>query len=425
MSFSQLDTAAYVCKCGCCATLDQLYYCRACRAAACGNCVTELIECSYCPSCLLEISRSQTELSNCRCWRCFECPSCCNTLAQLSAVVMPEKTMRYYFGCTFCRWTSLESKIVSDTAENLVLLCMKLDKDSDHAKEFNYRAEQFQQASKNLLRERARKHSHYRPQRNRQPNTVSPLQKTLKIGESEPYELPPKPEEPSEDQIVESHYEGFPVGLLGHFETQDVTSAHQRIHQPSTRELLVSRLYPQRKSLISKRSKKCGACDRYVIWADSTIRSNNFKTQSLALQNIPRLIVQDCRISSEGAMEFLVSITNPIESIIHVNLRPSEAYLASGIQIAVPEKGVYVDAYDDVAELETHYGEEALAAHDDPRYMHQRLGHVVLLWIKASSRTEQIALDTQVRTIASLERLDECKDHVTFTVILRANEETF
>ncbi|EGC38309.1 hypothetical protein DICPUDRAFT_28946 [Dictyostelium purpureum] len=102
------DIIKYSCNCGKSYHLTELYYCISCLKTNCKFCITEDIDCYYCPNCLEHISSAEASLNGNRCKKCFECPMCFNVLTY-SASTNANGVETFFLNCTFCKWNSINS----------------------------------------------------------------------------------------------------------------------------------------------------------------------------------------------------------------------------------------------------------------------------------------------------------------------------
>ncbi|KAN0028304.1 hypothetical protein ACTFIV_010145 [Dictyostelium citrinum] len=99
----------YSCNCGKAYHVSELYYCSGCLKTNCKFCITEEIDCFYCPNCLEHVSSVEANLNGNRCKKCFDCPVCFNILAYSARTNATTGNETFFLNCTFCKWNSINS----------------------------------------------------------------------------------------------------------------------------------------------------------------------------------------------------------------------------------------------------------------------------------------------------------------------------
>ena len=93
------------------------------RASNPADCIED-IDAYYCPDSLDTFSSQEAMLYLNRSPKCFECPSCGNTLRTAG------EGSQFFFICRYCRWNSKELGIVAERSELLFKEAMKPERDS-------------------------------------------------------------------------------------------------------------------------------------------------------------------------------------------------------------------------------------------------------------------------------------------------------
>ncbi|KAN0052725.1 hypothetical protein ACTA71_006829 [Dictyostelium dimigraforme] len=99
----------YSCGCGKAYHITELYYCSGCLKTNCKFCITEEIDCFYCPNCLEHVSSVEANLNGNRCKKCFDCPICFNILSYSAYTNTTTGNETFFLNCTFCKWNSINS----------------------------------------------------------------------------------------------------------------------------------------------------------------------------------------------------------------------------------------------------------------------------------------------------------------------------
>ncbi|KAM9968107.1 hypothetical protein ACTFIW_002540 [Dictyostelium discoideum] len=99
----------YSCNCGKAYHVSELYYCSGCLKTNCKFCITEEIDCFYCPNCLEHVSSVEANLNGNRCKKCFDCPICFNILTYSASTNATTGNETFFLNCAFCKWNSINS----------------------------------------------------------------------------------------------------------------------------------------------------------------------------------------------------------------------------------------------------------------------------------------------------------------------------
>ncbi|EGG15244.1 dynactin 62 kDa subunit [Cavenderia fasciculata] len=96
-----------ICVCSKSFNLTELYFCNGCQKLNCKHCVTEQIDCYYCPNCLDHVSVAEASQNGNRCKKCYDCPLCFSVLAlQQQQSTTEGGTSSLFLYCNFCKWNS-------------------------------------------------------------------------------------------------------------------------------------------------------------------------------------------------------------------------------------------------------------------------------------------------------------------------------
>ncbi|KAG5362495.1 hypothetical protein CJU90_5202 [Yarrowia sp. C11] len=88
---------------------EQLYFCKPCQLLQSPDMTTDIVECIYCPMCLVEVPKSSTQRVCTR--NCLQCPKCKSALDVLKT---SKDAPNYTLKCTWCDYTI--DQYVSDKA---------------------------------------------------------------------------------------------------------------------------------------------------------------------------------------------------------------------------------------------------------------------------------------------------------------------
>jgi dynactin-4 len=374
------------------APLHNLFFCTACldqtkdeetvnplRASNPADCIED-IDAYYCPDSLDTFSSQEAMLYLNRSPKCFECPSCGNTLRTAG------EGSQFFFLCGYCRWNSKELGIVAERSELLFKEAMVPERESLIEKKFT-------SLQKNLVAKMKQNAESQRERRLKglrvnvkgaRPKDVwnwnnveeSLMQKVdgLKLSEvgltplfdletaaAENAKTPavadgvlskwtesllgvdPAPQEVRFKPLV---FDFRIVRLLtrcllqlyGAFDLAGVTGIEQRLTQPSEQPVDASLLRPRRKLLLTKRSLRCRVCvdagrpgilvkpQINPLTGDSSMlaKSSWWKKATFASAYLPsiRLVQgatpQTMAADAGGAMSLIMLLTNPSDSEVRI-----------------------------------------------------------------------------------------------------------
>ncbi|KAK1161255.1 dynactin subunit 4 isoform X1 [Acipenser oxyrinchus oxyrinchus] len=396
--------------------LSQLYYCRYCSELRSLECVSHEVDSHYCPSCLENMPSAEAKLKKNRCANCFDCPCCMHTLSTRATNIPsplpddPAKTTMkkaYYLACGFCRWTSRDVGM----ADKSVASGGWQEPENPHTQRINKLIEYYQQLAQREKAERDRKklarRCTYMPLAFSQ-HTIHVVEKyglgtrlqrqisgapisglaglSLKEGEDQK-EIKIEPVQALEEvEPLPEDYYTRPINL------PEVTTLRQRLLQPDFQPIGASQLYPRHKHLLTKRSLRCRKCEHNLSKPEFNPTSIKFKIQLVALNYIPEvriMSIPNLRYLKES--QVLLTLTNPVENITHVTLRPCEEGdqddLKSTATVAVSAKELLLAGKDAAAE----YDElaEPQDFQDDPDVVAFRKSNKIGIFIKVTPQCEE------------------------------------
>lgn len=88
---------------------EKLYFCKTCQLLQSPDMTTDIVECIYCPMCLVEVPKSSTQRVCTR--NCLQCPEC---KSALDVMKTSKEASNYTLKCTWCEYTT--DQYVSDKA---------------------------------------------------------------------------------------------------------------------------------------------------------------------------------------------------------------------------------------------------------------------------------------------------------------------
>ncbi|KAG8438932.1 hypothetical protein GDO86_005207 [Hymenochirus boettgeri] len=398
------------------APLSQLYFCRYCSELRSLECVSHEVDSHYCPSCLENMPSAEAKLKKNRCANCFDCPCCMHTLSTRATSIPaplpddPAKTTMkkaYYLACGFCRWTSRDVGM----ADKSVASGGWQEPENPHNQRINKLLEYYQQLAQKEKIERDRKklarRRNYMPlafsqhtihvadkygrgtrlQRQRPGAPITALAGlTLKEGE-DLREIKIEPAQAVEEvEPLPEDYYTRPINLT------EVTTLDQRLLQSDFQPICASQLHPRHKHLLIKRSLRCRKCEHNLSKPEFNPTSIKFKIQLVALSYVPEVRIMSIpNLRSKKESQVLLTLTNPVENLIHVTLfpcsegDPDDIYSTS--KVVVPTKELVLAGKDAAAE----YDElaEPQDFQDDPDVVAFRKANKVGVFIKVTPLQEK------------------------------------
>uniref|UniRef100_A0A803K1X8 Dynactin subunit 4 n=1 Tax=Xenopus tropicalis TaxID=8364 RepID=A0A803K1X8_XENTR len=367
------------------------------------------VDSHYCPSCLENMPSAEAKLKKNRCANCFDCPCCMHTLSTRATNIPaplpddPAKTTMkkaYYLACGFCRWTSRDVGM----ADKSVASGGWQEPENPHTQRINKLLEYYQQLAQKEKIERDRKklvrRRNYMPlafsdkygrgtrlQRQRPGAPITALTGlTLKEGEDQKEIKIEAAQAIEEVEPLPEDYYTRPINLT------EVTTLDQRLLQPDFQPICASQLHPRHKHLLIKRSLRCRKCEHNLSKPEFNPTSIKFKIQLVALSYVPEvriMSIPNLRYMKES--QVLLTLTNPVENLTHVNLLPCEEgdqdEINSTAKVIVPNKELILAGKDAAAE----YDElaEPQDFQDDPDVVAFRKANKVGVFIKVSPLQEK------------------------------------
>eukprot|EP01102_Stenamoeba_stenopodia_P011410 TRINITY_DN3500_c0_g1_i3.p1 TRINITY_DN3500_c0_g1~~TRINITY_DN3500_c0_g1_i3.p1 ORF type:complete len:455 (-),score=93.42 TRINITY_DN3500_c0_g1_i3:81-1385(-) len=386
------EVVTYKCSCQRWFPLSHLYFCTSCQKLLCKFCVLEEIDSYYCILCLENmLSAEAMQFSN-RCRKCFECPVCFRSIPTFTKGANDNI---YYLSCSFCRWSSLEIGLQAETPNQLIADNIKREKSSKAQAEFTSLVENLQKEIQERAKDRRQMRfpkRYYRfASRNLQNTTkASSLTlppKSLKQVEEETASKvktfvhvdPPTKSTPSFDELLDDKTEG--LSAKQHY-SQVLCLSHTND----------GNLYPRRRSLLTKRSKRCSDCEKILIKPELATDKSDFKQHLTAFSHLPRITISKVprlKINQESVVTFV--LTNPLRNIVYCSfLEPKDEDLSNVYSTATYPKGEIVVGASDLVELEEEYQE--LIKKDDKTIICKRQANRVFLNVPVTPRSAECKL---------------------------------
>ncbi|CEM33987.1 unnamed protein product [Vitrella brassicaformis CCMP3155] len=326
--------------------LEELYFCDACSLVCSRYGLTEEIDSYYCPHCLENMPSSEAMLYLNRCSKCFECPICFNTLTITAA-----HDGKCFFSCQFCRWSSGEIQLEAEKPDMLVAAAFQKERDSPHRTEMNKLVETFRKASQEITRERElqarmrrRSITLFLPATSGEgskrgsksgggahPWVVEDLENMLKDKKTKLKTMSIRTTTKKgvriesislKDLIAPSDEKARSIAeqlkSLDETPTDTIASLDQRTRCINEEAHTLSGLIPSRKPLLTKRSRRCRQCTRYVVKPQiNPCSTPPFQKQNIAWLYVPRVLLVHPNPNEIGVgrvMSVSFAMYNPVES---------------------------------------------------------------------------------------------------------------
>lgn len=310
------------CACGGQNALEDLYFCFNCNKSLCRHCTAEEIDSFYCRHCLENMPSTEAKAFKNRCSRCYACPVCFTTLQTLSNTRRGAKI--YHLCCQHCYWDSANYGIVGTSLDTLVVAMQnKVIKDIPLHEPFSKIVEGY----KNVLRE-IRRSSIVRPTRESLKRLMS--QESCSFQDLPGFVVEAKPQESpmSLDEALSLDFD-------------KVTTMSQRLGSLDTQPRNVEDLKAQALSLLTKRSKRCRYCKKFVVKPESVPTSSTpFRMENLLVYFFPRIHI---RSFTEDAV--VLVFTNPTSAVARFKIASPDC--------SVSDSTIAIDAYDYSVEMPT------------------------------------------------------------------------
>lgn len=365
MAHFRSDCVSYLCSCNLYKPVWKMYFCRHCLKLRCGDCVSHEVDSHYCPNCLENMPSAEARLKKNRCANCFDCPSCEHTLStRATSIQVPtpeDKTKTipkkvYYLACGFCRWTSRDvglqdQNVASGGWQEL---------ENPHVKRINSLLEHYRASAQQEKIEKERKKFIHRrtfvsymeksgvsSAVMRKQARLVPSFGSLSVKESDAKMAELIPAEASED--VESIDEDIFTKPL---DLATVNTISQTLYQPEFQPHLANQMSPRHKHLLIRRSQRCRECEHNLSKPELNASSIKYKIQLNAYYHIPELrILPPLNLLADEKTQVVLTITNPTQNAIHVNLKNLPATDDDSL-VEVPETEIIVSPRDDTAEFD-------------------------------------------------------------------------
>lgn len=289
----------------------------------CPYCVTEEIDSFYCRSCMENMPNTEAFAFKNKCARCFQCPACFSTLQILLNTTRAQKL--YHFGCQSCYWDSMSLGLCGTSLNELLM----------SNQDFFMRDNPLQDQLKSLIDtyKEACRNKRRAPLKHiiKETRTLEELENSLNHKLVVPTVQRIEYQSPSLDEMLneDTNY-------------NEITSLTQRFNNLATQPRELNKALAQPIPLLTRRSKRCKHCKKYVVKPETNQSfSNPFKMENLLVYFFPRIYIRDIKTDS-----LILVLINPTASVAYIKLEGNNT----------PPSELHLDSYDPVMDLVTSEG---------------------------------------------------------------------
>ncbi|EFA83163.1 dynactin 62 kDa subunit [Heterostelium album PN500] len=115
----------------------------------------------------------------------------------------------------------------------------------------------------------------------------------------------------NDDEISES--------LLNMSDSSIASGINQRLASINTQSPLLSKLTPQHRQLMTRRSKRCKRCDKLLVKPDINPSKTEFKRQHFAFTYVPRITITKAVWLAKDLFDLYITFTNPLHSFLFMS----------------------------------------------------------------------------------------------------------
>ena len=334
----------FSCKCGKEFPLEELYMCFQCQAILCRPCTSEEIESYYCRTCLENMPTTEAMTFRNRCMRCYQCPICQSTLQIIISAIRGQK--QYHLCCLHCSWDSSMVAVSGNTVDEMYKTTAYYIKDDPRQSLFLGIVEKYKKTI-NVLQKQQRKSLYPIEHRTLERMSLSSIErKTEQVEVLEPKNRPVKQSARLSDLLEESaSYDDF-------------TTIEQRHASLPEQTRLVSDMKCMPTPLLTKRSRRCRTCKKYVVKSDGMpTASSPFKMENLAAHFLPRIMIRQW-----AAGYVLLLLSNPTSTPASFLLDYQSPLENEGLDREIP-----IDANDPLADSQSEHEDTNPAVVDRER----------------------------------------------------------
>eukprot|EP00357_Protocruzia_adherens_P003545 CAMPEP_0115015216 /NCGR_PEP_ID=MMETSP0216-20121206/26611_1 /TAXON_ID=223996 /ORGANISM="Protocruzia adherens, Strain Boccale" /LENGTH=310 /DNA_ID=CAMNT_0002385243 /DNA_START=283 /DNA_END=1212 /DNA_ORIENTATION=- len=177
----------------------------------------------------------------------------------------------------------------------------------------------------------------------------------------------------------------------------DICSLEQRFSNLETNPTTTNKLYPIPIKLLTKRSRRCRTCKKYVVKPESSVVANQpFKMNNLMIQYVPKVRIRTFEgilpaelqsSTTVGPGSIVLALYNPTQSECKVKLTPAKHIdVGNNVVLGFESIEVTLGAFDTILEENLILGDhdDGEKYKDDPKIVASREGHVLAIYVPMS-----------------------------------------
>jgi len=301
------------------------------------------------------------------------------------------RKMHYLF-CSFCRWTSRDAGLEDQLSasggwpELEHINSKQISTLMDYYKQVAHR-EKLEREKKKLTKRKTYLHLMDRyglalSLGKKKPGSPSSELASAILGKSKDTEvIVPKIGEPvSEVEGITDDYYTKEIIM------EEVPSLQQRLSHPVRQAVHSRDLYPRHKQLLVRRSMRCKECEHNLSKPEFNPSSVKFKIQLGAMNYTPQLKIATIPLLSlNKESQIVLTVTNPIDSVMHVHFRPVEEgdddFDNRTADIDLPKTAIPIAAKDASSEFDE-FDSSTEHFDDDPKVINSRQANKVWFFAK-------------------------------------------
>jgi len=297
------------CQCDRLRKISELFYCKKCVEFSCDQCAKRQIENFFCPQCLNPYHSFVVKKKLSRCHKCVACPVCDSFLEKV--YLMGENHL--IFQCPFCFWTSNTLGFHAKTAQALVDQINQVEAEthqklSGHVMELirKYQTKLDEGSSPGYLRnlnsgKRTRpkylkglSDANWQVAARSAKHTNNVMDKIESLEKKRQEKFDKANEGLNEKSFGVDDAPEVSQRFIRQFELSQYTSIRHRMANPARQVKKMERLCPTRRKLMTKISYRCpnDDCNTYLIKPSMALRECTFDHQSLAIEVLPWIVLQ-------------------------------------------------------------------------------------------------------------------------------------
>jgi len=265
--------------------------------------------------------------------------------------------------------------LVADSPNNLIAKLLEKEREGTEQKEVAKIVEKLQKEEREKAKEK-RQLSRIRrssllfrtaplPNISRPPPiTLAELEKSLEAKEQSKLNKDTSVQEFDEDVYKEQ-------------ELSQVSTLGQRLNALPGQSRDINSIYPRRKHLLTRRSKRCTVCDKVLIKPDLSPSKIEFKRQHMAIFYLPKVTIASISKISTYEISVLLKFTNPVHNLMHLNVGNYTGTAVKPIELSLPGPTFIAGKDFDEEDQDEEY--KNLKSKDDSSFIKERKSNYIVV----------------------------------------------